>query len=128
MVPPLDRRRAGQPRLPVRVPLVIEPIGSLGAGKSGEAQNLSSGGILVRVERAFSPRDQVRVTLRPSNRPPLTLTGTVAWVQPDPDVPGWALGVKFSDELPTEIVAEIADAEYPPWGSSARDEAPPGTR
>ena len=129
MVLPLDRRRPGHPRLPVRIPAVIESIGSPGPAKPGEAQNLSPGGLLLRVGQGFSAfnrRDPVRVTLRPSHRPPLTLTGTVAWVQADPDVPGWALGVQFGEELPAAVVAEIADAEYPPWNSSAPDKPSPG--
>jgi hypothetical protein len=67
----------------------------------------------------------VRVTLRLSRRPPLTLIGTVAWTRPHPDFPGWALGIRFDAELPGEMVAEIADAEYPPWTSSPRVAGPP---
>lgn len=120
MVFPLNRRRIGQTRLPIRVPAVTEPIGSPGASGRGEAQDLSSGGLLVRLERALVPGAPVRVTLRLSHQPPLTLTGTVAWVQSQPEVAGWALGIRFGEELPGEMVAEIADAEYPPWTTPPR--------
>lgn len=125
MVPPPNRRRTGHARLPIRVPAVTEPIGLPGEAKRGEAHNLSPGGVLVQLERALSPGAPVRVTLRLSQRPPLTLIGTVAWVQPHPDVAGWALGIRLGDEIPGEIVAEIADAEYPPWGPSTQDGVPP---
>lgn len=128
MVPPPNRRRPGHARLPIRVPAVTEPIGLPSEARGGEAQNLSPGGVLVRLERALSLGAPVRVTLRFSQRPPVTLIGTVAWVQPHPEVAGWALGIRLGDELPGEIVAEIADAEYPPWGPSAQSAAPPETK
>jgi hypothetical protein len=115
MVLPLDRRRTGQVRLPVRLPAVTESIGLPGGPGRGEAQNLSSGGVLLRLEGGLIPGAPVRVTLSLSQRPPLTLDGTVAWAEPHPDFAGWALGVRFGEELPGETVAEIADAEYPPW-------------
>jgi hypothetical protein len=125
MVPPPNRRRAGHARLPIRVPAVTEPIGLPGEARGGEAQDLSPGGVQVRLERALAPGAPVRVTLRFSQRPPLTLIGTVAWVQPQPEAGGWALGIRLGDELPGEIVAEIADAEYPPWEPSPHGGAPP---
>jgi len=125
MVPPPNRRRTGQARLPIRVPAVTEPIGLPSQATGGEAQNLSPGGVQVRLERALAPGAPVRVTLRFSQRPPLTLIGTVAWVQPHSETAGWALGIQLGDELPGEIVAEIADAEYPPWGPPAQSVAPP---
>lgn len=120
MVLPLERRRSGQPRFPIRVPAVTEPLGSAGGPGWGEAQDLSAGGILLRLEQALRPGAAARVTLRLRHRPPLALVGTVAWVQPHPDLPGWALGIRLGEELPGEMVAEIADAEYPPWAPYPR--------
>ncbi len=115
MALPFDRRRIGQTRLPIRVPAVTETFGLPGGPAQGKAENLSSGGVLLRLERALVPGAPVRVTLRLSQRPPLHVTGTVAWSEPHPDLGGWASGIRFSDELPGEMAAEIADAEYPPW-------------
>lgn len=123
MISSLDRRRTGHPRLPIRVPVVFDAIDG-----HGEAQDLSPGGALVRMEQALPPGASVRITLRLSQRAPLTLVGVVAWIQPHPDFPGWALGIRFDAELPGEVVAEIADAEYPPWASFPRAAGPPAAR
>ncbi len=119
-MPPLNSRRVGQTRLPIRVPVDTEPIGLFEGPGSGEAQNLSRGGMLLRVDRGVTPGVPVRVTLRLSQHPPLTLAGSVVWSQPHPDLPGWALGIRFTEDLPGEMVAEIADAEYPPWKPPSR--------
>jgi len=118
MVLPIERRRTGQTRLPVHVPVKTDPLEFPGRSGRGITQNLSVGGVMVRLEQTLLPGAPVRVTLSLSRHPPLTLTGTVAWVRPHPDFPGWALAIRFSEELPGEMVAEIADAEYPPWGRS----------
>jgi hypothetical protein len=123
MISSLDRRRTGHPRLPIRVPIVLDTVDER-AGR-GEAQDLSPGEALVRLEQALPPGASVRVTLRLSQRAPLTLVGTVVWIQPYRDFPGWALGIRFDAELPGEMVAEIADAEYPPWMSFPRVAGPP---
>jgi hypothetical protein len=120
MISSLDRRRTGHTRLPIRVPVVFDAIDG-----RGEAQDLSPGGALVRLEQALPPGASVRITLHLSQRAPLTLVGAVAWIRPHPDFPGWALGIRFDAELPGEMVADIADAEYPPWMSFPRVAGPP---
>jgi len=125
MISSLDRRRTGHPRLPIRVPIVLDAID--GRAGRGEAQDLAPGGALVRLEQALPPGASVRATLRLSQRAPLTLVGTVVWIQPHPDFPGWALGIRFDTDLPTEMVADIVDAEYPPWTSFPRVAGPPAT-
>jgi hypothetical protein len=112
---PANRRRPGQPRLPLRIPAVTERVDTPGDPEVGEAQNLSPSGVALRLETTLAPGAAVRVTLRLSRRPPLTLAGTVLWVRPHPDLPGWALGIRFDAELPGELVAEIGDEEHPPW-------------
>lgn len=112
---PLNRRRTSHIRFPLRVPAVTESLQAAAGPDKGEAQNLSRSGVLLRLEKAVVPGAPVRVTLRLHRRPPLTLTGTVVWAQPHPDFPGWALGIQFGEELPGEMVAEIADEEHPPW-------------
>jgi hypothetical protein len=113
----LNRRRAGQARLPLRVPVVAEPVERPEGPETGEAQDLSAGGVALRLARALAPGASVRVTLRLRRRPPISLKGTVAWVRPHPDFPGWSLGIRFGEELPGEMVAEIADEEHPPWAA-----------
>ena len=115
MTTSFERRRPGQGRLPIRVPALTEASGAGGAAGHGETQNLSAGGLLLELEQALRPGDRVQVTLSLSRRPPLVLTGTVAWVQPPSDFSGRILGITFSNEWPGEVVAEIAHAEYPPW-------------
>ena len=117
---PPNRRRPGQARFPVRVPAVTEPVGTAVGPDVGEAQDLSAGGIAIRLAKAMVAGAPVRVTLRLHRRSPLALVGTIVWVQPHPDFPGWALGIRFSEELPGEMVAEIADEEHPPWGAPSR--------
>lgn len=84
---------------------------------------MSRGGVLLHLERAMIPGAPVRVSLRLRHRDPMTLVGKIAWVKPHPDFPGWALGIQFGEELSGEMVAEIADEEYPPWAApSGREE------
>ena len=115
MTSPLERRRFGQGRLPIRIPVLAEAIGSTGEVGQGEAVNLSAGGLLVWLDHPLRPGDPIRVTLRLSQRPPIVLTGTVTWAEPRSESSGWALGITLGEELHGELVAEIADAEYPPW-------------
>jgi len=124
MMLPIERRRAGQTRLPLRVPVQTDPLEIPSRSGAGMAQDLSAGGMMVRLGHALARGAPVRVTLRLSQRPPVTLTGAVAWTRPHPDFPGWALGIQFSQELPGEMVAEIADAEYPPWGRTSLEARP----
>jgi len=120
MVLPIERRRTGQTRLPIHVPVETNPLETPSRSSQGISQDLSAGGMMVRLDQKLLPGASVRVTLSLSQRPSLTLTGTVAWVQSHPDFPGWALGIRFSQELPGEMAAEIADAEYPPWDHASR--------
>jgi hypothetical protein len=113
------RRRPGEVRIPVRVPAVTEAVDSAHSPDVGEAQDLSAGGMAVRLAKAMVPGAAVRVTLRLRRRAPLTLSGRVVWVQPHPDLPGWLLGIRFGETLPGEMVAEIADEEYPPWARTS---------
>jgi len=115
MAPSFDPSRAIPPRFPVRVPAVTEPVERLGDPCVGEVQNMSRGGLLLWLTRAMVPGAAVRVTLSLCRRPPLALAGSVVWVRPHPDLPGWALGIQFGEDLPGEILVEIADEEYPPW-------------
>lgn len=116
----LNRWPAKAPRFPLRVPAVTEPVETAGSPGLGEAQNLSRGGVLLRLKQAMVPGAPVRETLRLRCRQPLTLTRTIAWARPHPDFPGWALGIRFTEEPPGELIAEIADEEHPLWAVSPR--------
>ncbi len=117
-----DRRPGGSFRLPVRVLTVSEPLDAAEVPEVGETENLSQGGVLLRQGKPVTPGVALRVTLRLRRRPALTLEGRVVWTRPHPDLPGWALGIRFKDDLPDEMVIEIADEEHPPWGPPLREE------
>ncbi len=113
---PLERRRAGHIRFPVRIPALAEQKGSPGGlPNPGETQNLSRSGVLLRVTQAATPGIPMRITLHLRRPVSLTLTGTAVWTRPHPDLPGWDLGIQFLEELSGDLVAEIADEEFPPW-------------
>lgn len=104
----------------MRAPAVTEPVETPGGPEVGEARDLSRSGVGLRLGKPLILGAPVRVTLRLRGRPPLTLTGTVAWARPHSDFPGYALGVQFGEELSGEMVLEIADEEHPPWAAPAR--------
>ena len=110
---PLERRRPGHLRFPVRVPaLMIEEAKPWGRPTPGETRNISRGGARLRVEEATIPSNPVAVTLRLVYRPPLTLTGTVVWSAGQPEPPGWDLAIQFNEEIDQQLVAEIADEGF----------------
>ncbi len=106
-----------QPRLPVRLPVVVEPNGPPAEMRiAGETGNLSRGGALLRLAQAPRPGTALRVTFNLRRSVALTITGTVVWTTPAPDPPGWKLGFQFGEELPEAIVAQIAEDAFPPGG------------
>lgn len=116
----VNRRRPSHTRFPLCVPAVAETMGGEDRPTQGEAQDMSRSGLGLRMQATVAPDAPVRVTLRLRRRPEVTLLGKVVWVRPHPDLPGWAIGIQFGDEIRGEMVAEIADAEYPPWGDPGR--------
>lgn len=114
---PLNRRRPSHTRFPLKVPAVTEPVEAAGGPEPGEARDLSRSGLGLRLKTLLVAGAPVRVTLRLRRRSPLTLMGTVAWVRPHLGSRGWALGIQFSEELPGDMVVEIADEEHPPWAA-----------
>ncbi len=106
-----------QARLPLRLPVIVELRDSPAEVPIvGVTENLSRGGVLLRVARAAHPGTALQVTLYIRRSTSLALTGTVVWTAPDPDPPGWKLGVQFGEELPVAIVAQIAEDAFPPGG------------
>jgi hypothetical protein len=80
-------------RLPLRVPVAHEPLAGAAGPSLGESQNLSQGGILLRLPRGVAAGAPLRLTLQLTHRAPLVLTGRAVWSRPHPDLPGWAVGV-----------------------------------
>ncbi len=117
---PLKRRRPGHVRFPVRVSaLMFEEAKPWGRPTPGETRNISRGGIRLRVEAATLPSTRVEVALRLVHRPPLTFTGAVVWSAGQPDPSGWDLGIQFSEEIPSRLVAEIAYEGFRGWAGPA---------
>lgn len=112
----LERRRAGQIRFPVRVPVVAEPDVPAGSPVPGETQNLSRSGALLRVKGARMLGVPVRVTLRLRPHASITLAGTVVWSRPHADFPGWEQGIQFRTTLPGDFLG-ITDETFPPRGA-----------
>ncbi len=114
MSPERERRRAGHIRLPVRIPVLAEQGRPAGMPSRGETQNLSGSGVLLLLGQEGIPGAPIRVTLHLRRPISLSLTGTVVWTRPHPDLSGWDLGIQFTEELSRDFVAEIADEEFPP--------------
>ncbi len=75
------------------------------------ARNLSRGGALLRLSESVILGAPVRVTLNLRRRTQLSLMGKAAWVRPIQDLPGWEMGIQFDEDLPEELVLEIAEEE-----------------
>ncbi len=110
-----ERRRADHVRIPVRIPVVVEPKGPPAEmPTSGETENLSRGGALLSMGQATRPGSVVRVTLYLRRPVSLTLTGTVVWIQRRHDPLRWNQGLQFGEELSESIVAQIAEQDFSP--------------
>ncbi len=114
----LERRRVGHIRFPVRVPALAEQTAPWEGTSPGLTKNLSRSGMLLLLRREMKPGTSVRVTLRLRHRVALTLTGTITWVRANRDS-GWDLGIRFGEELSHELIATIADEEFPPWAAGS---------
>ena len=53
-------------------------------------------------------------SIAPQVRGSLVLTGRVIWSRPHPDLPGWAVGVEFTEALAKHLFLAIIDEERPP--------------
>jgi len=114
---PHERRGSGRIRLPIRAPVSVEPLDCPGGPARGENENLGPGGLSLQLDQALPSGTRVSVTLHLRHSPPVVFAGTVVWIQPRPDSGTWVLGIRLDQRIPEERVAEIADAEYPPWSS-----------
>ncbi len=108
-----SRRRADDPRYPVRVAATIEAAGTAAALQPGQLVNLSRGGLAMRFVGVLDPGAPVRVTLHFSSCPDLTCGGRVAWVDRAFQVGDGSAGIAFKDALSGDLVAAIARSQVP---------------
>ncbi len=116
------RRRAEDPRHPVRLLATIEATGTVHPPQPGQLVNLSRGGLALRFLGVLDPGAPVRVTLHLPSGSALTCAGRVAWVDRAFQVGYGSAGVAFKEELTGDFVAAIARAESP-----ARSQKPGGS-
>ncbi len=107
------RRRAADPRHPVRVTATIEAAGPAGRPQPGRIVNLSRGGLSLELDAALDPGSPVRVILHLPGRAALTVVGRVAWVDRAFTPGHGSAGVAFKDELHSDLVAALASERLP---------------
>ncbi len=111
-----SQRRADDPRHPVRFLATIEAAGTAHAPQPGEIANLSRGGLALRFLGVLDPGAPVRVMLHLPSGSDLTCSGRVAWVDRAFQVGYGSAGVAFKKDLDGDLVAAIAQAEFPTSG------------
>jgi PilZ domain-containing protein len=107
------RRRAADPRHPVRVSATIEAAGPVGRPQPGRIVNLSQGGLSLQLHGLLDPGTLVTVTLHLQGRAAPTVAGRFAWVDRAFTVGAGSAGVAFKDRLPGELVANLAAGTFP---------------
>ena len=107
------RRRADDPRHPVRVPATIEAAVTAGLPLPGHIVNLSQGGLSLEFDGVLDPGAPVRVTLHLHGRAALTVVGRVAWVDRAFTAGNGSAGVAFKDALTGDFVADLASEQFP---------------
>jgi c-di-GMP-binding flagellar brake protein YcgR len=117
----VERRRAGHIRFPVRVPAIVQTAEGEAGRLRGETENLSQGGVLLRLPERRPPGAPVAIVLALRRRAPLAVRGTVVFAGSDPGLHGAAVGVRFDGELDRDTVADIAGEEFPPWEPAVFD-------
>jgi hypothetical protein len=76
-----EKRQAGM-RVPYEVPVTCQPKGRAESPVQGRTDNMSRGGILLRVPAVFPPEKVLELTLHTSYGP-LAAEGAVVWVEPE---------------------------------------------
>jgi len=89
--PPSIMRQAGV-RMPLDVPVTCHPRNPAGPPLQGRTGNVSRSGLFLRLPQLLPPDTTLEVTLHAS-RDPLTVDGSVVWVEP-PEIwkPGESIG------------------------------------
>jgi len=111
----VSRRRADDPRHPVRVPASVETAVTSGLPQPGRIVNLSRGGLSLQLFGVLDAGAPVRVTLHLHGRAALTVVGRVAWVDRAFQAGNGSAGVAFKDELNGDFVVDLASEEFPAW-------------
>ena len=86
-------------RIPVQLPVIYQLKGQPRSFHQGQTENVSRGGLLLRLPRVYPPSTTLEVTLRTA-RGDLAVEGTIAHVEPlDAQTPGKPIrhGFQFTD-------------------------------
>lgn len=102
-----DRRRPGQERWPLRVPVSVVELPRTAHQLGGEAANISAGGAMLRIPAALAPGKRLAVTFQFRQHAALATAAIVRWATAETRG-AWAIGVAFREELAPGIAAEIA--------------------
>jgi hypothetical protein len=80
LLPPEQGRRSG-PRLPMDLPVTCRTKGSEGTLLQGRTENMSRGGLLLRLSQSLSPGTALSLTLHPPHGM-VTAEGEIVWTEP----------------------------------------------
>ena len=109
-----ERRRTDHARAPFRVTASVSLAGSAGAAPVALTENLSGGGLRLRLFERSSPGTEVAVSLHLFDRPALKRAGRIAWVKRDTVPPGaWLVGIEFHEELAPALLNQIVAEGHP---------------
>jgi len=81
LFPQEQRARWGMCRLPLNLSVTCRIMGASGPLLHGEAEDISRGGLLLRLPQALPLSTNLEITL-PAPEEPLTLEGAIVWVEP----------------------------------------------
>jgi len=97
---PLPVMRRGGVRLPLDVPITCRPKNLAGTPLQGRTEDVTRGGLMLRLPRLVPPGTPLEVTLHAAKEP-LTVDGVVVWVEP-PEIwkPGESIGHGFQFTAP----------------------------
>ncbi len=97
LLPHEQGRRSG-PRLPMDLPVTCRTKGSEGTLLQGRTENVSRGGLLLRLSQAVSPGTALALTLHPPHGP-VSAEGEIVWTEPpEHKAPGESIrhGLQFT--------------------------------
>ena len=103
-------------RIPVQFPVIYQLKGQPRSFHQGQTENVSRGGLLLRLPRVYSPGTTLDVTLRTA-RGDLAVEGTINRVEPlDAQTPGKPIrhGFQFTDvsyATQTTLAQVLAEAQ-----------------
>jgi uncharacterized protein (TIGR02266 family) len=94
----IDRRHAAAARVPLRLPVVLQPRDAFTVVR-GATSNLSRGGLFLESQEQFEPGEELSVLIDPGDGDrPLDLRARVAWARPTDATGGKAgMALRFTD-------------------------------